>query len=235
MKHPTVLVFLELPDPVPPSTGFLHGFKYPDAEIIGFYQVDDDESIGDVRDENEEAFGRALEEIAEQFEQEGVRTETEVEYSGDLNEARKQIAERDAVDAILIPGDSHTIGNVLIAARDLRNADEMMNVLHIIDDEDLVKITLLHVADPDDPDAIEEGERILDEMESLLVDQDVEKMAIEREIREDSDPEFVLSSVASDYDLVVVGESEQDLEQQIFGPVADQISDRTGTPVLIIR
>lgn len=111
----------------------------------------------------------------------------------------------------------------------------MTNLLNIIDSDDLLSIDLIHIADPDDPEGESEGERILNEMTSLLTDEDIPAVHINREVRKGRDVAFELSQAAGNYDLVVLGETEQDVGDEVFGPVGDYIVDEQDIPVLTIR
>ena len=235
MEHPTVLVFVELPDPDVPTTGFLKGLKYPDVEVVGFYLLDDDESAEEARAAHEDGFASELAEIAERFEQEGVRAEHEVVFGRDRFAARQQVVERDAVDAVLLPGAANTLGEVLIASRELRSADRKVSLLDVVDQEELISIDLIHVADPDDPEGESAGKRILKETASTLVDAGVPETRISRDVRTETDVAFELSQAARGYDLVVLGETERDLGDRIFGPIGEYIVDERDVPVLILR
>jgi len=46
---------------------------------------------------------------------------------------------------------------------------------------------------------------------------------------------FELSQAARGYDLVVLGETERDLGDRIFGPIGEYIVDERDVPVLILR
>lgn len=235
MEHPTVLVFVEFPDPDVPTTGFLKGFKYPDAEVVGFYHLDDGESPEEVRAAHGEEFTSELEEIAERFEREGVRADHDLVFGRDWFAARQRIVERDAVDAILLPGAANTLGKVLIAARSLPNTDRKATLLDVIERDELLSVDLVHVADPDDPDGEAEGERILKRTASALVDAGVPEVRIDRTVRTGTDVAFELSQAARGYDLVVLGETERDLGDRIFGPIGEYIVDERDVPVLILR
>lgn len=236
MEHPKVLVFVEFPDPEFPTRGFLNHLAYPDAELIGFYSLDEGESVQTAEAEFEEEFTAELQEAAEQFEQRGVRTEYDLIFGQDQVEARQRIAERDEVDAILIPGGLSTLGKVLIPARHTENAEEKVaNLLNIVDRDDLISVDLLHIADPDDPDGEAEGERILSEIASILTDEGIPSIQINRDIRSGTDVAFEVNRAASNYELVVLGETQQDLGDKIFGPVGDYIVDDQDVPVLIVR
>ncbi|OYR49514.1 hypothetical protein DJ73_17460 [Halorubrum sp. Ea1] len=235
MEHPNVLVFVEFPDPDVPTTGFLKGFKYPDAEVVGFYHLDDGESPEDARAERGDEFTSELEEIAERFEREGVRADHDLVFGHDRVAARQQIVERDAVDAILLPGAANTLGKVLIAARSLPNAERKATLLDIVAEDELLSVDLVHIADPDDPDGESEGQRILKQTASALADAGVPEMRINRTVRTGTDVAFELSQAARGYDLIVLGETERDLGDRIFGPIGEYIVDERDVPVLILR
>ncbi|GAA0551381.1 universal stress protein [Halorubrum ejinorense] len=235
MEHPNVLVFVEFPDPTVPTTGFLNHLKYPDAEVVGFYHLDDDESAEEVRAARGAEFASELEAIAERFEQVGVRTDHDLVFDRDRFAARQQIVEQEDVDAVLLPGAANTLGKVLIASRDLRNAERKVPLLDIVDQTDLISIGLVHVADPDDPDGEAEGARILKETASTLTDAGFPELKIDRTVRTGTDVAFELGQAASGYDLIVLGETEQDIGDRIFGPVGEYIVDERQIPVLILR
>ncbi|WP_134670713.1 universal stress protein [Halorussus marinus] len=236
MKHPTVLVFVELPDPEFPTAGFLNNLAYPDARLVGFYHLDEDESAQEARAEYEDAFTAELQKQAERFEQRGVRTEFDLEFDSDPVETRQRIAESDDVDAVLTPGGVNTLGKVLIASRHTRNAEERMdNLLNIIDRDALISVGLIHIADPDDPEGETEGERVLNEMASILTENGIPSVQINREVRTERDVAFELRQAARNHDLLVMGETEQDAGDEIFGPVGDYIVDELDIPVLTVR
>lgn len=236
MDHPSVLVFVTFPDPTFPTRGFLNNLSYPDVELVGSYRLDEDESAEEARAERYDAFEATLREQAEQFEQRGIRTETDLVFSADLVETRRQIAERDDVDAVLTPGGADTLGTVLIASRHTNNAEAKVScLLGVIDRDNLLSVDLIHVADPNDPEAESAGERVLNEVSSVLADEDVPSTAIGREVRTGEDVAFELSQAARDYDLLVMGETEQDLGDRIFGPVSDYIVSERDVPVLVVR
>lgn len=236
MEHPTVLVFVEFPDPEFPTTGFVNNLAYPNAELVGFYHLNEDKSIEEARAEHNEEFRAELQRQAEQFEQQGVRTEFDLTFNDNLIETREKIAERDNVDAILTPGEANTLGRVLIASRHTKNAEaKVTTLLNIVDRDDLLSVDLIHVADPDDPEGEAEGKRILKELTSILAEQGIPSIRINREVRKGTDVSFELGQAARKYDLFVMGKTEQDAGDQIFGPVGDYIVDEQDVAVLTLR
>lgn len=235
MDHPTILVFVEFPDPEFPTAGFLDHLAYPNAELVGFYHLDDGESLEEAQAEYEDEFTAELRTQAERFEQRGVRTDHDLIFNDNRVEVRQRIAEDHEVDAILTPGGAGTLGKVLIASRHTRNAEEKVaKLLNIIDRDELISVDLIHIADPDDPDGESEGESILAEMTSILTDENIPPIQINREVRTGEDVAYELSQAARNYDLVVLGETEQDVGDRVFGPVGDYIVGEQDVPVLTI-
>jgi len=236
MEHPTVLVFGEFPDPEFPTAGFLDHLAYPDVELVGFYHLGDNESVEEAQAEHEEEFTTELRKQAERFEQRGVRADYDLIFNHDRIEVRQRIAENDEIDAILTPGGANTLGKVLIACRHTRNAEEKAaKLLNILDRDDLISVDLIHIADPDDPEGEVEGERLLTEVTSILTDEGIPPLQINREVRTGEDVALELNQAARNYDLVVLGKTEQDVGDKVFGPVGDYIVDERGVPVLTIR
>lgn len=236
MEHPTVLVFVEFPDPEFPTAGFLNHLAYPDVELIGFYRLDEDESAEEAQADHEETFTAELQRQAELFEQRGVRTEFDLVFDHDAVDTRQRIAARDRADAVLIPGRANTLGKVIIASRHTRNAEEKLaTLLNIVDRDNVISVDLIHIADPDDPEADAEGERILKQVTSLLTDEGIPAIQINREVRTGTDVAFELNQAARNHDLLVLGETEQDAGDAVFGPVGDYIVDQQDVPVLIVR
>lgn len=236
MEHPTVLVFVTFPEPKFPTVGFLNHLAYPDVELVGCYSLGDDRSVRDVQTEDEEELTTELQKQAERFEQRGARTEYDLIFDEDPVEARHRISRSEDIDAILLPGETHTLGKVLIASRHTQNAEQKMaKLLNIVDRDDLISVGLVHIADPDDPEGEAKGERVLNEMTSILTGEGIPPVQINRELRRGEDVSFELNKAARNYDLVVLGETQQDLGDRIFGPVGEYIIDKNDVPVLIVR
>ncbi len=234
MEHPTVLVFVEFPDPQFPTDGFLDNFLYPDVELVGSYHLTDDETVEQAREAHEAPFTATLREQAERFERRGFRTDTDLVFNRDVVETRRRIAEADDVDAVLLPGETHTLGEVLLPLRDLRNAAKKADMLDVIDNERLLKLELLHVTDPTEATETDPRE-LLREAKSLLVEHGIPQHKIETSVREGDDMMLELSTAAAGYDLAMLGESQRDIEERIFGPVADYVADNSDVPVMIVR
>lgn len=238
MRHPTVLIVVDLPDPTDLSEGFHNGLAYPDAEVIGIREVGEDESEAELQAAHDEAYQETIDTIAERLEQEGIRADTDVVYATDWLTAREQIANRDGVDAILLPGAAHTIGRVLVGVKDTSKIESLARVFDIVDTDQLIEVTVFHVADQaneDDPEATAAAQELLDTATEAFMERGIDEMALEQQLVWSDDAAFELCQAAREHDLAVVGETERDIEDQVFGPIPDQIVDQSGTPVLIMQ
>lgn len=137
---------------------------------------------------------------------------------------------------MLLPRGEGSVGRVLVALRDTRNADRIADFIDFLDRENVLHIGLVHVFSPSGSDDVErEGRRIPSEMKFSLVERGVNRFAVEKDLREAEDPALELRRAARRYDLVVLGKTEQGLEEQIFGPVSNRIADETDVSVVVIR
>jgi nucleotide-binding universal stress UspA family protein len=64
---------------------------------------------------------------------------------------------------------------------------------------------------------------------------EIPSVQINQEVRTAKDVLHEPNKAARNYDLIVLGETEQDLGDSIFGPVGDYIADEQDVPVLIVR
>ncbi len=233
MRHPTVLVFVEFPDPTGLSMGFRDSLRYPDAEVVGVRTVGEDEAPAAIREEHAAAYAQQLDTMAEALEAEGVRAETDLVFAADRVTARERIADRDDVDAILLPGEANTIGRVLVGVKDRRSIDRLTTVLGVVDPDDIIELTLLHVLDPE-TDERATGETLLQTATDAFAAAGVSEATIDRQLVESADPDFQVSQAARDHDLAVVGRTDRDIEDRILGPVSDHIASQAGVPVLVV-
>lgn len=236
MEYKNLLVFVRLPDPNEPSLGLLKALTFMDVTLVGFHEVPDDVPIDEARADKDEEYRSRLREVAERFEAHGIRVDVEVEFGRDETEVRERWAGREDVDGILLPRGEGSVGRVLVALRDARNADRIANFIDFLDRENILHIGLMHVFSPSDSDDVEqEGRRILSEMKASLVERGVNRFAIEKNLRKAEDPALELRQAARSYDLVVLGKTEHGIEEQVFGPVSNRIADETDVSVLVIR
>ncbi|AZH25940.1 universal stress protein [Haloplanus aerogenes] len=236
MEHQNLLVFLEFPKPTRPSLGLLKSLSYMDITLVGFHStVDSDESQTDREAEIE----TTLEEITAKFEEQGMQVEQHVVTGDSMIETRNEWANRDQIDGVLTPGGVNTVGRILVGLRDTRNVEKMAEFIDLIDRKRIIHVTLLHVAPESESESESEatvtGREALKAMKSELVDRGVNPAVIHLQIQLSDDPEHELVTAARNYDLTVLGRTEEPgFKDQVFGPVSNQITDRAHSTVLTV-
>ncbi|MFB6228455.1 MAG: universal stress protein [Halobacteriales archaeon] len=232
MEYQNLLVFLEFPEPTRPSPGLLESLSYMDVTLVGFHPLLDEELGTDQRASIEST----LEEVTTGFEERGIRVEQHVVTGESLTETRDQWASRDEIDGVLIPGGVNTVGRILVGVRDARQVDKMADFIDLIDRERIIHITLLNVAPESESEQTVPSREALDTLKSELTDRGVNPAAVDLRIDMSDNPERQLVKVARNYDLTVLGKTQEPgLKQQVFGPVSDYIIDRANSAVLTIN
>lgn len=232
MEYPNLLVFAELPDPDEPTFGLLKALSYMDVTLVGFARLDEGESADDVSDERREQLRHELDELVADFEEHGIRVETELAFGTDAEATREEYARRDDIDGVLLAKDVSTVGRVLVPVRDVDTTEDIAHVVDFLDREKIVHMTLLHVED--DPDRTTDGREVLEHTRDLLEERGVNPHAVDLEVRIADDPTIEILKAAPKYDMVVLGQTSEGIEERVFGSLANQVVDRTGTPVLVI-
>lgn len=237
MKYQNLLVFLEFPEPTRPSLGLLKSLSYMDITLVGFHSLPDGDELWADREADIES---TLAEIATEFEEHGIRVEQHVITGNSVIDTREEWASREDIDGVLLPAGVSTVGRILVGVRDARHVEKMADFVDLIDRDRIIHIKLLHVAPESDAASASEdaitGRDALDLMKSELTDSGVNPAAIDIQINVSDDPEHELVTVARDYDLTVLGRTQEpDLTHQVFGPVSNYIINRANSTVLTIN
>ena len=232
MEYPNLLIFAELPDPDEPTLGLLKTLSYMDVTLVGFARLDEDESADDVSAERREQLLNELEDLVTDFEEHGIRVDTELAFGTDMEMTREEYAQREQIDGVLLMNDVSTVGRILVPVRDRDTAEDIAHMVDFLDRDKIVHVTLLHVAEGDTPP--ERGHEVLEHTRDLLADRGVNPHAVDLQVRISDDPEIEILKTAPQYDMVVLGQTEEGAEERVFGSLANQVVDRTGVPVLVI-
>jgi nucleotide-binding universal stress UspA family protein len=205
--------------------------SYLDVTFVGFHQVDTGSELSSNREADIKA---TLTDVASEFEDMGIRVQTDVVTGEDVTEARNEWAKRDRIDGVLTPAGVDSVGRVRVGVRDVQRIDRTADFVDLVDRDRIIHITLLHVAPESDSEATIEGREALDEMKAELTERGVNPMAIDSRIRVSDDPEHELTTVARKYDLTVLGETvESGLKSEVFGPVSNRVANRANSAVLV--
>ena len=182
--------------------------------------------------ERREELRRELDDLVADFEEHGIRVDTELTFGTDMQRTREEYAQREQIDGVLLMNDVSTVGRVLVPVRDWDTAEDIAHMVDFLDRDKIVHVTLLHVAEGDTQP--ERGHEVLEHTRDLLEDRGVNPHAVDLQVRISDDPEIEILKTAPQYDVVVLGQTEEGAEERVFGSLANQVVDRTGVPVLVI-
>lgn len=232
MSPQTILIPVEFPDPQPLPSTFVDAFSSCRVVLLGLDEMSDDVDA-DERHRREIRAKNVLYSLATQFLREGESADVELVTGEGLSETPTRVAEERGVDAVMIPKPITTLGRVLVPVRDPRFAEPVAEFLSGLNQDVFLHTTLFHVAESEDD--VEAGEQVLSDIREQLVEAGHPELRLDSETVVSDDPAFAISEAASDYDIIVMGETENPSFDSVFGKTYELVADETNHPVVVVR
>lgn len=216
------------------SVAELHGFN---VLLYGYWDISEGTTPEAAREAHEIEAEAILYELAAEFSHAGAATDIELHFGpvgADQRILQKRIIEDTDSNAILLADNLRSVTNVLVPLRDDRHAAQIIDFVSAFDTDSIFVIELYHVAA--DADAVESAERMLESVKDTLLDRGFSESNFELTVEVADNPRSAIVARARNYNIVVVGETEQDdFEDRLFGPTSQYIADESDTPVIVIR
>lgn len=230
----TVLVPIDASDPGQPSADLVELLGTHSIVVLGYYPVPDQSTTDQLEDQFGEEARAATESIADRFAERGTEVTTEVVFTHDRSTTIETVAAEYEVDAVLTTGlVEGELDRVLVPLRGDDNLERIVEFIGVLLRQSTSEVTVLNVAESDDEAA--KGELIVrgacDRLEEDGLDPERTDWRQERA----GDVSSTIVSIAEDYDLMVVGETEPSLRERIIGGVTRDLIDRSPQPVLVVR
>lgn len=239
MSRPTLLIPVVFPGSAPESLvdanlGGLSGF---DVVLFGYWEVPGGATAERVRADNETEAEAVLYDLAARFSEAGASTDVELHFGPGGDDRRalgdRILAEADP-DAVLLPGSLTLLNNVLVALRDGRKRDRVVEVASAFDGETMFALELFHAA-PDEA-TVDPGREMLAEVRERFLAEGFSADAVETTVEVADDPAEAIARRARNHNVVVMGETElPDAEDRLFGPVYRRVADGAEVPVVVVR
>ncbi len=228
-----VLVPVDASDPAEPLPGIVELLGPHRVFVLGYYPVPDQSSTDQLRKQFGEEATAAVERIADRFAEKGADVDSTVVFTHGRSKTIEKVAAKQEVDAVLTAGSIEgDLDSVLVPLRGDQNLENIVGFVETLMRETDASATFLNVADSDDEAS--RGELIVrgacDRLEEGGVD--AERLGWRQE---EGSPGDTIVSVADEYDLLIVGETEPSLRERLLGAVANRVIDDTPRPVLIVR
>jgi len=232
MRSQTVLIPVEFPDPDPLPSTFVDGLTSCKVVLLGVYELPPDVDPND-RQRNEIEAYNTLYTLADQFVQRGGTADVELVMGEAVGDAPTTVAEDRDVDALLVPNPTTTLGRVLVALRREKFREPVTDLVSALDEDVLLHTTLFHVADSEDD--TEAGHEMLTTVRDDLVDKGFPRTRVDAEVVVSDDPSFEVSQAMADYDLLVMGETQESPYERVFGKTYESIAEQTKQPIVVVR
>lgn len=144
------------------------------------------------------------------------------------------VVERDCHAVVLLkPG--YELHDILAALRPGPMATRILHFLaELLADTDY-RATLLYVPDAEGEE-VEEARRELELLQRELLEREgIGADRVETELGADEDREEAVLEAAGRHDLVLVGETEPSVREEIFGDFSRRLADEADVPVIVVR
>jgi nucleotide-binding universal stress UspA family protein len=232
MDSQTVLIPVEFPDPDPLPSTFVDTFTSCKVLLLGVYELPPDVDSDERQRREVEAYD-TLYTLANQFVQGGETADVELMMGENVSDAPTTVAEDRDVDALLVPNPITTLGRVLVPLREAKFMEPVTDLVSTLDEDVLLHTTLFHAAD--DEDDAETGREMLSTVRDHLVDEGFPRTRIDTEVVVSDDPPFAIGQAARDYELLIMGETQESSYERVFGKTYESIAERTNRPILVVR
>lgn len=200
--------------------------------LLGYNEVPDQTSAGQAQQQFEGQIRAELSELRTTFESFGCAVSTRIAFTHDRFQTFERVAIEDDCSAIILLNPAPVLESMLVAIRSDVNVDHVTALVAAVLADTEITVTLLHVATSDEERAT--GESAIGSAAERLERRDIGAERIARTIAEGPPTDAILD-VATDHDLLVLGESRPSIRRRIFRDRAERIAKRSLDPVIVIR
>jgi nucleotide-binding universal stress UspA family protein len=227
-----ILVPFELPDADEVPLVLVDTLATMEVVLLGHYGLPEQTPPSVARDQFEDDARAELNDIAQRFEEIGVSVTTRLVFGKAREKTINRVALEEDCDVILTLGDADAIAEVLVPLRGEANFDRILSFVSELLIATGASVTLFHTGEESDRLP---GEEILADATDRLVEAGVDPDRISRQLSAEDDVERSIVNLGDTFDLLVLGETEPSLRDQIFGSRPAQVTAGTDDPAFVVR
>lgn len=229
----TILFPVDVSTVEPPDSGVLELLQPVNVVVLGWYPVPKQTAPAHLKEDHESEAAARLEAVAEQFAGTDHEVESVLVFTKDRGDSIDRVADQYDCDAVLMPGEGGPIDRILVPLRGDVNLERIVILVGELVRVSDASVTLFHAVDPDtDPS---QGEFILRGAAERLSEEGVDRDRIEWKLSERDEPRADIVSLASEHDLIILGETEPSLRDRIIGAILTPILEEIEIPAIIVR
>lgn len=231
----SVLVEVELPEPVELASRLVEIIGSLRVVLLGSYLVPEQTTPEQAREQLEEECAEVLDALVEELEEAGAEVDAHMVFTPDLLDTAARVAREEGCDAILLARPLPRLERILVPLRGAHHLRPVASFLGNLLLESDARVTFLHVQEEDEEEGF--ATWVLGEAKDLLGEAGIESERVEtRIVPEDADDAAAaVLEEARDHDLLVLGESEPDVPELLFGTFSERVAQDAEIPVFVIR
>lgn len=230
----TILVPVDVSETEPPDQALFELLKPVNIVVLGYYPVPQQTAPAHLREDHETEASERLQNIVRQFTRADHEVNDVLVFTKDPRDSIDRIAEEYDCDAVFVPGETDAVKRILVPLRGDVNLERIVAVVGNLVRVSDASVTLFHSVPADtDPS---QGEFILRGAADRLSEVGVDRDRIDWQLAEGGSPKQEIITIAENYDLVILGESEPSLRDRILGSaVLTPILNAIDKPAIVVR
>lgn len=201
--------------------------------LLGYHVVPEQTATGQARNQFEQRATERLEDFTEILEDKGASVTSKLVFSHEGQKTIDRMIYEHECIAVLVPNATNPPEDVLVAVRGTIGLDRIARVVSGLFADTDVNVTLYHVAGENETEG--DIEMLLEGLETTLIEGGMDAAAISREVARDKQPKQAIIEVASEFDAVVMGETDPSIVTYMFGMPAEQVAEQFLGPVLVVQ
>lgn len=229
----SILVPIDVSAREAPDRAILELLRPVDVVVLGYYPVPQQTAPAHLKDQHEDEAVERLERIVDEFSATDHEVTDVLVFTKDQQDTIDRVADQNGCDAVFVPGEFDAVERVLVPLRGDVNLDRIISLVGDLVRATDASVTLFHsVPEGDDPS---QGEYVLRGAADRLSEAGVDRERIDWQLSEGDDARSAIVQLATDYDLLILGETEPSLRDRIMGTVLSSIIDAVETPAIVVR
>ncbi|WP_435095211.1 universal stress protein [Halarchaeum sp. P4] len=231
-EPPRVLVPVEVLEGESVSESLAEFLSPAEIVVLGYHVLPEQTPTEQASMQFEDRAQEAVDDIARTFEVAGRDVETRVAFTHDREQTVERVAANVGATAVLLPNPVGEVEDVLVPIRGAVDRERLADLVATLLAEGNGTVTLWGLATEEgDFDA----EQAVDAAAEGLRERGLDESRITTETTVAESPVYDIVSRSADFDIIVMGESEESLWASLFGEETERVAEGAVAPVLVVR
>lgn len=200
--------------------------------LLGYHVVPDQTPTEQAELQFEDRASDRLDDLEQLLVEAGATVERRLVFTHQAQQTLDRIITEHDCDAVLVPNTVAELDEVFVPVAGVVGMDRIATVVAGMFDPS-VSVTLYHMHPADGTE--EDAQRFLEGVADRLVDLGMDEAHIDLRIEAGADPLEAITDAATEYDVVVMGESDPSIATFVFGMPATQVAQAFLGPVIVVQ